>query len=189
MLRVYDLAHDMTTSYSAPDLGLHDAVYVNSVSWSPLRDELAFYFSRSNVSPTREQMVSGDVPTTIQGFAIVDPEAGHAEILMQYEAPFHTATPARWAPDGSRVLIALNSSPKFQNPLGLWIADPSTNAIEQVTDVVPYQALWSPSGEMIAYIDNSTRGVQMLSAETLAVVGQPEPSRGVLGIAWRPAGP
>ncbi len=189
LVSVYDLTDDTASAYSAVDLGLRDAVYVNGVSWSPVEDELAVYFSQSDVSPTREELVSGDVPVTIQGYLISDPMAGHAEIIMQYEAPFHAAPPAEWSPDGSRLLIALNSSPKFQNPSGLWIVDRSTLAIEQVADLVPYQALWSPSGEMIAYIDNGTHGVQMLSAETLAVVDQPGPSRGVRGIAWRPAAP
>lgn len=186
-LHVYDIDAAETKSYGAADLGLPDGItYVDGARWSPERDEIVFYFSESDIEPTREQLLAGDAMPVAQGFAVSDLSSS-AVLLMEYAAPFLPATPPEWSPDGERVLLNLTSSEKFANPTGLWLVDRAGRELRQVDGVIAYQALWSPAGSKIAYIDNDARRVVVLDSDTLEVVEKPGPERGVQGIAWRPA--
>ncbi|MEX2158158.1 MAG: hypothetical protein WEB04_02030 [Dehalococcoidia bacterium] len=181
-IEIYDLSSQTTNSLSPADLGLPDAVYVDAPAWSPTTDELVVYFAQS------EGPVGEEEPTT-QGYAVVSLVGRQAVSVMQYQAQFLPAQSAQWSPDGTRILINLISSAKYANPAGLWVVSPSGDDLRQVDDVVAYRVLWAPSGKAIAYIDNDTRRVFVLEANSLQVVEQPESADPVADIAWRPTAP
>ncbi|MGH2650664.1 MAG: TolB family protein [Actinomycetota bacterium] len=187
-LEVLDPRTDDRRSFTSGDLGLDDAAFVAGPVWSPKHDEVALYFSESSQEPSREELLAGTAPAVRQGFAIVTPGTRGATVVFEYRAPFLPATPVQWSPDGKTLLINLASSPVSGNPVGLWLADPDGTKAERVERVAAYQAVWSPSGNRIAYIDLDERRILLIDSGSLEGVAEPGPERGVEGIAWRPEG-
>jgi hypothetical protein len=72
--------------------------------------------------------------------------------------------------------------------VGLLIVDREGGKPVRVRGVAAYQAVWSPTGDRIAYIDLDERRIVVIDAETLDVLDEPGPEGGVEGIAWRPGG-
>lgn len=187
-LRIFDVATGGEVGLSPTQMGLPQAQYVDGASFSPVGGDLLVYYAASGVEPSRDELLDGTAPQVEQGFAIIGVEQP-ARVLKQYDAPFVPGEPPRWSPDGNRVLISLNASPVFGNPTGLWIVNMRDGSAREVRDVVAYQALWSPAGERVAYVDQNTRGVVVIDARTLDVVERPARGQEIAGIAWRPANP
>lgn len=187
-LRLYDLDTDQRTVLAPLDFGLADVAYLGEPAWSPDGRLIAAYFSRSAELANWDALGAGTAPDAGQGVVVLDLEAGTAEVLFEWEAPFVAALAIlRWQPGGDLLLIDVRAAPRVPQQAGLWLADPASGEVTALP-VAAYDADWSPDGRWLAAIDLDDRA-RLVLVDVEQPTAKPVIFRwpyGLEGLAWRP---
>ncbi|HWI62115.1 MAG TPA: hypothetical protein VNT75_09775, partial [Symbiobacteriaceae bacterium] len=162
--------------------------FVSAPSFSPVRDELAFFFSDSAAEPARAQVLGGTAPRPRQGYALLDRRSGKVRVLHEYRAPFAPRPPAAWAANGRRVALNLTCQLYLCDPVGLFVVDLAARRVERIAEDA-YQAVWETGGNRLAYLENDDRRTVRVFTFTTSgwerkTLRFPEAAE---GISWRPA--
>lgn len=173
-----------TGAARAVSAGMTQVRFVGAPAFSPVRAEIAFFFSEGDEVPTREQVLNGTAPRARQGYALLDLQTGNVRVLHEYRAPFSPRPPALWSATGRRLALNLKQELYLADPVGLYVVHLTDGKVEMVARRA-YQAAWEPNGHRLAFVDDGT--VQIL---TFTVSGWTRQTLrhdlGVWGIAWHP---
>lgn len=93
--------------------------HLGAPSWSPQRQELAFFFAEDDRGWTRQELLAGKAARVLQGYAVIDLATGTTRVLYEYRAPFMTRPPALWSADGERVALPFTCELILCDPVSL----------------------------------------------------------------------
>lgn len=170
-----------------PGLGLGDG-YIGAAVWSPARDELAFFFSESDLVPGRAAVISGTAPRVEQGYALLDLESGQVSTLHAYRAPFVPRGPAVWSDDGELLALLFRQETAIADPVELVVVSRARTLELRLPGLFAH-VVWEPrKHRLAAREDGDARGVILVTVgEGEAGVQRLRFDSQIEGLAWRPA--
>lgn len=185
-IHIFDLRTNAVTALRGEQLGIGGARRLAAPSWSPAKEELALFYWDGTEPPTREAILSGQPGGARQGYALVNLADHRGGILLDFEGHAVPRPPALWSSDGRSLAFVMKPELTITEPLGLFLYDFTEPRARRIAEA-PYEAAWEPNGERLAYIDNASRQVRILSPAKRGWRTQRlRSNKSVEGIAWRP---
>jgi Tol biopolymer transport system component len=186
-IHLYDLTNHQVRVLTPGDVGLQ-AKYLGAPSWSPDGSELAFFFARSDQEPTRQEVIAGTAAKVTQGYALLNLKTGKVRVLYTWPGYFKAyRNPALWSADGGKLALNLLVGGPEDNHDGLMVIDHGSGQAQTIGTA--YQAVWSPDGSQLAYIDNNSRLIVNLvtfKGDTYTSERISERAYTVDGLVWQP---
>jgi Tol biopolymer transport system component len=186
-IHLYDLKSHQVRVLTPGGVGLQ-AKYLSAPSWSPDGSELAFFFARSDQEPTRQEVIAGTAAKVMQGYALLNLQTNKVRVLYTWQGLLKLyRNTALWNADGSKLAINLLVGGPADNHDNLVVIDHGSG--RTMTIGTAYQAVWSPDGHRLAYIDNNSRQIVNLvtfDGDTYTTERISEQAYTVEGLVWQP---
>lgn len=161
--------------------------YVGAASWSPVTNEIAFFFSESDRFPSRDEAMAGTAPVVRQGWAVLDVGSGAVSRVHEYDAPFVPRGQALWSDDGSLLALLLRQQTSIsQPPSALVVVARDGSSAASIPGLLSHVA-WEPgTHRLVARDDVQSPSVLLAAVDGGALrVERLRFDAEIDGLAWR----
>ncbi len=187
-IHLYDLTSHQVKVLTPGEVSLK-AKYISAPSWSLDGSELAFFFARSDQEPTRQEVIAGTAAKVTQGYALLNLSTNRVRMLYTWQGLLKLYRyPALWNCDGSKLALNLMVGGPEDNHDDLLLIDRGSGQAQTIADRA-YQAVWSPDGKQLAYID----GDSSLIVDIVTFTGDTYTTKKIVGrenyvegLVWQP---
>jgi len=151
-IHFFNLKEHKARTLTPSEIGLQ-AKYIGSPVWSPIRSEIAIFFSRDDKETTHQEIVDGTALPTEQGYLLLDLKTNKIKPLYTFKGFFTPSRPpAVWSADGRQLAINLKQE-TFIKGEGLIVSNRQGDKVMKIGEA--YQVIWEPNGKRLVYMESS----------------------------------